>query len=121
LPSVTRHHDNFGGEASAFDVQLETVTLRVADGCSAGAAAAFSPAPADLVLIIGRKLTHEIEIVAITRTAKLEIDFARRAARTVVGVATDAFGGSIFRPQRPRSGPAAREVGKWARLSPGRR
>ena len=112
LAPVTSHHDDFGSEASTFDVKLEAIALRIAHGSTAGVAAAFSPAPTDLILVIDRELTDEIEIVAVTRTAKLKIDFALRTPCAVSGVATDTFGGPVFRPQRSVSGPAAGKVGK---------
>ena len=98
LAPVTSHHDDFGSEARTFDVKLEAIALRIADGRTAGAAAAFSPAPTDLILVIDCELTDEIEIVAVTCTAKLEIDFALRTAWAVSGVATDTLGGPVFRP-----------------------
>lgn len=116
LPPATSHHDDFGGEACTFNVKLEPIALCIADGRAAGAAAAFGPAPTDLVLVIGRELADKIEIVAVTRTAKLEIDFALRATRAVSGVAADALGGPVFRPQRSCPGPVAGKIGEGACL-----
>ena len=45
LAPVKSHHDDFGSEASTFDVKLDAITLRIAHGSTAGAAAAFNPAP----------------------------------------------------------------------------
>jgi hypothetical protein len=114
LAPVTSHHDNFGSEASTFDVKLEAIALRIAHGSAAGAAAAFSPAPTDLILVIDRELTDEIEIVAVTRTAKLKIDFALRTpfpdqlpAKSAKGPACADAGGTdktetTARRQKPR-------------------
>ena len=65
LLAVAGHHDDFGREAGAFDMELKPVALRVTDCGATGAAAAFGPAAADLVLVVGCKLTDKIEIVAV--------------------------------------------------------
>lgn len=101
LSPVTSQHYDIGSEASTFDVKLQTIALRIADGCPAGATASLRPASADLVLTVRHKLTGEIEIIAVTCTAQLEVNFALSgAAWTVSGVATNTLGGSVFRPQR---------------------
>ena len=101
LSLVASQHYNVGGEASTFDVKLEAIALRVADGCPAGATTSLRPASADLILSVRHKLTGEIKIVAVTCTAQLEVNFPLSvAAWTVSGVATNTLGGSIFRPQR---------------------
>jgi len=65
LLAVARHHDDFGGEAGAFDVKLQAVALGVSDCSAAGAAAALGPTTADLILVVGRKLADKVEIVAV--------------------------------------------------------
>ena len=65
LLAIAGHHDDIGRKSGAFDVKLESVALRVSDCGAAGAAAAFGPAAADLVLVVGGELTDEIEIVAV--------------------------------------------------------
>ena len=75
--------------------------MRIANGRAAGVAGAFRPAAADLVLVVRRELTGEIEIITVTGTAKLEIDFVLAAAtRAIAGVATDALSSPILRSQR---------------------
>jgi hypothetical protein len=69
LLAVARHHDEFGGEARAFDVKLQAIALGVSDGGAAGAAAALGPTTADLVLGVGRKLADKVEIVAVAGAA----------------------------------------------------
>ena len=82
-------------------MNLQAITLRIADGRSAGVAGTFRPAAADLVLVVRRELTGEIEIVAVTGTTKLEIDLVLAAAtRAIAGVATDPLSSPVLRSQR---------------------
>jgi len=116
LSPVARHHDEIGGESATFDVKLEAIALRIADRRAAGAAAALGPAAADLILVIGRELADEIEIIAVTCAPKLELDFALAASGAVSGVATDTLGSSVLRAQRSGAGPAARKLGERTHL-----
>src|SRR5512135_2950024 len=117
LPPVASDHYKQSGEARTFDVELQAVANRIADCRTASVAGAFSPATADLVLVVGRKLTGKIEIITVTGTTKLQIDFAlAAAARAVIGVATDPLGGAVLRPQHSCPGPATGEVSKRARF-----
>ena len=89
LPPVTSDHYKHSGEARTFDVELQAVATRIANRRAASVAGAFSPATADLVLVVGHKLTGKIEIITVTGTTKLQIDFALAAtARAVICVAT---------------------------------
>jgi len=76
LLAVTRHHDDFGGKAGAFDVKLQPITLGVSVCGAAGAAGALGPAAANLVLVVSRELTDEIEIVAVAGASQLQLDVA---------------------------------------------
>lgn len=122
LPPVTSDHYKHSGEARTFDVELQAVATRIADRRAASVAGAFSPAAADLVLVVCRKLTGKIEIITVTGTTKLQIDFALAAtARAVICVATDPLGGAVLWPQHPCPGPATGEISKRARLRQCRR
>ena len=99
LPPVTSHHDNIGGKTRTFDVKLKTVALGHPDGRAPGAAAALSPAAADLVLFVRAELPAEIEIVTVTGTAELQFDVTLApAARSVSGIATDTLGRAVLWP-----------------------
>ena len=119
LPPVTSDHYKHSGEARTFDVELQAVATRIADRRATSVAGAFSPATADLVLVVGRKSTGKIEIITVTGTTKLQIDFAlAAAARSVIGVATDPLGSAVLRAAAYCPGPATGEVGKRARTPP---
>src|SRR5262245_1886891 len=96
LPLVSGDHDNLGRKARAFDVELQPVAAPIADGRAAHAAGALRPTAGDLVLAVDRKLAAEVEIVAVAGAAQLKINFVRRASRSVVGIAADTFGRTIF-------------------------
>jgi len=122
LLAVTRHHDDFGGEASAFNVKLQTVALGVSVCGTPGASAALGPTTADLILVVGGKLTDEIEVVAVAGATQLQLDLAFAASGTVGRVAANSFGGPLFGTQLPATGPAPGEFGEWASSLPqGRR
>ena len=115
LPPVTSHHDNIGGKTRTFDVKLEAVALGHADGRAPGAAAALSPAAADLVLFVRAELPAEIEIVTVTGTAELQFDVTLGpAARSVSGIATDTLGRAVLRSQRSATGPTPGKLGERA-------
>lgn len=122
LLAVTRHHDEFGGKASTFDVKLQTVALGVSDSGAAGAAAALGPTTADLVLVVGRKLADKVEVVAVAGATQLQLDVALATTRTVGRVAANSLGGPLLGTQLPATGPATGEFGEWASCLPqGRR
>ena len=114
---------SIGGEARTFDVELQAVAARIADRRATSVAGAFSPATADLVLVVGRKLTGKIEIITVTGATKLQIDFAlAAAARAVIGDATDTLGSAVLRsrtvpapdqlPVKSANGPEAADAGR---------
>ncbi|MGB8585527.1 MAG: hypothetical protein WCD87_07695 [Pseudolabrys sp.] len=85
------------------------------DGCAPGAAAALSPAAADLVLFVRAELPGEIEIVTVTGAAELQFNISLvPAARSVSGIATDTLGRAVLWPKRSVTGPAAGKLGERA-------
>jgi len=121
LMLVFRDHDELGRKAGTFDVKLQPLATPVAIGRAAYAARALGPAAGDLILAVNRKLAAEVEIVAVAGAAQLKIDFVRGASRAVVGITADALGRPVLWLQRSGAAPAAREFGKGAVCSKGRR
>src|SRR6185312_5025461 len=91
----------------------DAVAARGPHRVAANVARALGPLTADVVAAVGGELPIEVEIVAVAGAAQVDIDLvAARAARTVIGVAADAFSRAVARLDGAVAGPRARERGE---------
>ena len=116
LPPIARQQHKFRGKSRTFHVDLQALASGAADSRAADPACALGPASSDLVLLVGRELTNQIEIVAVAGATQLKFDLMLgAAARPVASVAADAFGRVGTGSHGAGARPAAGEIGEGSR------
>jgi hypothetical protein len=102
-----------GGKAVSLDKYVDLATARGALQIAENVAARFAPVAGDPFTLAGN-IAAQVEFVAVAGAVQILLQVQSGAVDLVVGLATDAFGGSVGQRNRAGAGPCSVKTGKRA-------